>query len=106
MDATCKTCPFWSRREAAVEGVPDPGYCHHLHASTEEDPQRRGDWWCSEHPLRQRDRLAAVAMQGLMAAEWAQNSSAGDLADIAYSQADAMLAAAPAPSERGTDDGR
>lgn len=92
-DATCKTCPFWQRRDGdAISGVPDPGYCHHVHANAESDPQRRGDWWCSEHPGRQRDRLAAMAMQGLVACSTV-NASNDDIARSAYDLADKMLAA-------------
>jgi hypothetical protein len=94
-EATCKTCPFF-----CPDAVND-GYCQRSPPTSDRDTETvwpktsaLSSFWCGEHPLRQRDRLAAMAMQGLMAAGWTQDSSAGDLADIAYSQADAMLAAA------------
>jgi hypothetical protein len=95
-DATCETCPFATPWNASAAGVARI-ICHHAAMAAEfcgdDEPARTETWWCSEHPLRQRDRLAAMAMQGLMAAGWAQDASAGDLADVAYGQADAMLAA-------------
>jgi hypothetical protein len=91
-EATCKTCPFWEPIAVQTTAT-DKGFCHHVKANIEAEPTRWETWWCSEHPLRQRDRLAAMAMQGLNAAGWTQDMTSGDLADIAYSQADAMLAA-------------
>jgi hypothetical protein len=104
-EATCKTCPFFVPFRSA-EADPRLGSCRRsppqpmMTASAGDDPELGSEtpevssaWWCGEHPLRQRDRLAAMAMQGLNAAGWAQDTSTRDIADIAYSQADAMLAA-------------
>lgn len=49
-------------------------------------------WWCSEHPARQRDRLAAIAMGGLVSA-WGDTNPADELAEYSYKVADAMLSA-------------
>jgi hypothetical protein len=55
---------------------------------------------CGEHPLRQRDRLAAMAMQGMLASEIEQGSETfgvrrfAEIARDAYRIADAMLGAA------------
>jgi hypothetical protein len=49
-------------------------------------------WWCSEHPARQRDRLAATAMGGLVSMHGGA-IPVGELAAFAYKIADAMLAA-------------
>jgi hypothetical protein len=69
--ATCETCPFWQLTPAApgeMRATP-AGVCHHAlsGAILDADLHRFADWWCSEHPLRQRDQLAAMAMQGLLA---------------------------------------
>lgn len=103
-DATCKTCPFWERLEAHPDGTAErKGYCHHSHSEADDNPQRYENWWCSEHPLRQRDRLAAMAMQGILASvghfcdEDSRRAGYPDrevIAVNAYEIADAMLAEA------------
>ena len=109
-DATCKTCPFWQERTGRPEGDDRDGYglCHHVHAHAEFEAWRYGDWWCSEHPLRQRDRLAAMAMQGIMAntevlsrLEEDDRVFADEVAGLAHQIADAMLAARASPSVEG-----
>jgi hypothetical protein len=60
-------------------------------------PRTRPDAWCGEHPLRQRDRLAAMAMRGGMSSGH-EVVRPGDFARYCYEIADAMLAAASAPS--------
>jgi hypothetical protein len=99
--ATCKACPFW---EPPKDGAGPSGYCHHARSYLVAGDTVRtfADGWCSEHPLLQRDRLAAMAMQGLVACEDALSSYAGPdgtrpyrvrVALLAYEIADAMLAA-------------
>lgn len=95
-DATCKTCPFYQ----PVDG--DRGYCHHAATlATPEDIRPRPDWWCSEHPLRQRDRLAAMAMQGLATRDRLEMAvpSPWLIAERAYEIADAMIDAIRAKGE-------
>ncbi len=79
-EATCSTCPFYS----------SGGHCRQARAiSGWESAGRAADFWCSEHPLRQRDRLAAAAMVALLAA----GKPPDEAARTAYAAADAMLAA-------------
>jgi hypothetical protein len=112
-EATCRTCPFWAadpgdREEPGIRREcrrnPPPPHGHDI----AEEPVSDDDWaafsvtasgnWCGEHPLRQRDRLAAVAMQGLLAAKFWEciggNPTDRDrmLARRAYQFVDAMLA--------------
>jgi hypothetical protein len=106
MDATCKTCPFF------YEIASGSGECRR-------SPPKRDDMdapdfaptadshWCGEHPLRQRDRLAAMAMQGIMSslptgyenATLPYGDSACAFASQAYEIADAMIEA----SSKGKD---
>jgi hypothetical protein len=95
MEATCKTCPFWDRLSSTT------GCCRRNAPRPAPLPVDREPYapvmeemaWCGEHPLRQRDRLAAMAMQGSMAATGIQNWTAQSIAEDAYRIADAMLAA-------------
>lgn len=93
-DATCKTCPFREvldqRRE---DGTPEIR-CHNAVAVAGwETAFHREDFWCSEHPLRQHDRLAAMAMQGILAHYGFKDEiETSDVAKWAREQADAMLA--------------
>ncbi len=111
-EARCKTCPFWAadpgdreesgiRRECRRNAPPPHGH------DVADEPTSNDDWaafsvtasddWCGEHPALQRDRLAAMAMQGLLAAgfydriggEWSTRDA--QLASRAYQYADAML---------------
>ena len=94
-DAACETCPFWERLPERRDDPPGAarGSCHHIAAPGSDDPIRWADWWCSEHPLRQRDRLAAMAMQGLCASVAGRPDAHGIkmLTLDAYAIADAML---------------
>lgn len=102
-EATCKTCPFWKgsgdedgvsecRRSAPGAGVGYPDIFPDVHA----------DDWCGEHPLRQRDRLAAMAMQGMMYPDRLIEAEVdADLARRAYEIADAMLAESGREPSRG-----
>jgi hypothetical protein len=86
-NATCETCPYWQ------EIAPARGYggqCHH--AANGFEASSVATWWCSEHPARQRDRLAATAMGGLVSVHGGA-IPADELAAFAYKVADAMLAA-------------
>lgn len=101
-EATCKTCPFWERTDdhggscrrhapqMAPEGNDEPW-----------PPRMLIDEWCGEHPLRQRDRLAAMAMQGLstMEAVLGAIQTPEAIARDAYAIADAMLAEAAKAQE-------
>jgi hypothetical protein len=115
-DATCKTCPFFAsylgaaedarlgtcRRSPPVPLMTASGGDHPELGS--ENPEVSSAWWCGEHPLRQRDRLAAMAMQGWLASWPAKTWLAGEptqLAEHAYRVADAMLAARASPSGEG-----
>lgn len=103
-DATCKTCPFWERDP--YNDRPGRGYCHHSLTAADDtnESARYEQFWCSEHPLRQRDRLAAMAMQGWIAsypekqADFVSlaecRAAMVDLAAASYAAADAMLAEA------------
>jgi hypothetical protein len=125
MEATCKTCPFWGpfaacnskgvpvepttgtcRRNPPVPMMTESGGDHP--ELTHENPEVPDFWFCGEHPLRQRDRLAAMAMQGLLAAPsfyWDHEIATSGIpfreviAVNAYDIADAMLAA----RARGTE---
>ncbi len=86
MEATCRTCPFFSPAGTCREARVVVGT---------EIATRAPDFWCSAHPLRQRDRLAAMALQGLLAAldgPAAGGALPAQLAGDAYRIADAMLA--------------
>lgn len=91
-DATCETCPWWVF-DSNSGGDVDVGYCHHVSA-TNVSMRFATSWWCSEHPLRQRDRIAEVAVQGLLAYSHTgrPHNCAASLARAAYEMADAMLA--------------
>ena len=66
MICTCENCPFWEA--TSREGYEDRGVCHHAANDNQDgDPVRRKTWWCSEHPFLQRDRVALVALQGILA---------------------------------------
>jgi hypothetical protein len=109
-DATCKTCPFWgpyAESNARGERVePRLGTCRLRpprpmpddepddggQRFTHENPEVVDFWWCSEHPARQRDRLAAMAMQGILAHGGPKGEPA-IIAKLAHQVADAMLAA-------------
>jgi hypothetical protein len=111
-DATCKTCPFFDYSTNEDGGSRD-FQCRRepkRYISAEQSlaggpvawwPPVSPDDWCGEHPLRQRDRLAAMAMQGILASapHWcdADALKAGYppkeiVAVNAYEIADAMLA--------------
>jgi hypothetical protein len=96
MDATCKTCPHHS----------PTGYCREA-TSTFAAESTSPEFWCSAHPLRQRDRLAAMALPAVIAGlpngEW---SSPESTARAAYEIADAMLAEAAAGLSPATTAGR
>jgi hypothetical protein len=100
-EATCKTCPFYSGdRESECRRNPptiatnarpgDPGQPvdphWHMHPNTQPESS------CGEHPLRQRDRLAAIAMQGLITTWMPDEKTVPHLARVAYLTSDAMLA--------------
>jgi hypothetical protein len=102
-EGTCKTCPFWdaspadrgdaAERECRVRS-PAAWSVPHREAAPARDamwPWTRADDWCGEHPARQRDRLAAMAMQGMLADPACIES--GWVATAAYLFADAMLKA-------------
>lgn len=74
MDATCETCPFYGGRRDKLDGT-----CHRNppvfmpNVPYGADGEAEGVFpyvyptgYCGEHPLLQRDRLAAMAMQGLI----------------------------------------
>jgi glutathione S-transferase len=84
-NATCETCPYWEVFPNDVAGA-----CHHSVNRFDTSRAYHKEWWCSEHPDRQRDRLAAMAMQGL--AFFADKGGTGPwIAGRAYAIADAML---------------
>jgi hypothetical protein len=76
------------------------GACHHSVNRFDTSRAYHRAWWCSEHPDRQRDRLAAMAMQGAMAnlevlsrlEDEPTERFARNVAGHAYEIADAMLA--------------
>jgi hypothetical protein len=111
-EATCKTCPFWgpmaecNSRGERVE--PTTGTCRRHpprpmmtgsggdhRELTHENPEVAEFWWCGEHPLRQRDGLAAMAMQGILACDDGEGATfePEQVARSAYQAADAMIAA-------------
>lgn len=91
-DVTCATCPFFRLADDVGDGF---GECHQLFSANYNDRVDPG-WWCSAHPLApgQRERIAEMAMQGVLAGE----SAAGDYEEAegvvvhAYEIADAMMA--------------
>jgi hypothetical protein len=89
-NATCETCPYWTEIEPAGGARVRAGYCHHVANEANSRNYVDYDWWCSEHPDLQRDRLAALAMQGLVTDHLIGTDEA---AVRAYMFADAMLAA-------------
>jgi hypothetical protein len=100
-DATCRTCPFWAAdppdRQAGLvrecrRNAPRPflGSAILEDADCASFPVTPAEDWCGEHPLRQRDQLAALAIQGLFARPL--NSGCANVAREAYAFADAMLA--------------
>ena len=92
-EAICGTCPFWVELPGRPEGKDHGGYgnCHHVIAAAEEEPSRYGNWWCSEHPLHQRDRLAAMALTAVIREMWGEPEGSRAVAECAYQIADAML---------------
>jgi hypothetical protein len=106
-DATCKTCPFWecsdadrkdaSERRCRVRSPAARSVAHRAEAQAHDAvwPWTKDDEWCGEHPARQRDRLAAMAMQGLatMDAVCGALRTPEAVARDAYAIADAMFAA-------------
>lgn len=86
-DATCSNCPWWEMKPDQS----DVGRCHHGSVHQLDSVYRDFTWWCSEHPLRQRDRIAEMAMQGLCA-DPNIDSPPKQVAEAAYKVADAMLA--------------
>jgi len=96
-NATCETCPYWTEIDlpgvaAKGEECCRVGHCHHVANEVNERNYLDYNWWCSEHPDRQRDRLAAMAMQGLAAGQYGMGYDTEALAIRAYRLADAMLA--------------
>jgi hypothetical protein len=63
---TCATCPFGERLST---GATDNMVCHL--GRFPDEPRHPATWFCSEHPLApgQRDRIAEMAMQGMLASE-------------------------------------
>jgi hypothetical protein len=105
-DATCKTCPFWecsdadrkdaSERRCRVRSPAARSVAHRAEAQAHDAvwPWTKDDEWCGEHPARQRDRLAAMAMQGWLSSWPDHHTEAPErIAKVAYAVADAMLAA-------------
>lgn len=93
-DATCKTCYFATLLAERGEGREIR--CHNATAWFG-TVYHREDWWCSEHPARQRDRLAAMAMQAILPTASAQSEEQvpamlRQVAKAAYAAADALLA--------------
>jgi hypothetical protein len=91
-NATCETCPYWTEIEPAGGERVRAGYCHHVANEANSRNYVDYDWWCSEHPDLQRDRLAAMAMPAvgslLAGTRWAPT----DIPRLVYQIADAMLA--------------
>lgn len=102
MDATCKTCPFyggWNAHSWFWE-------CRHEPCGVRHD-RNPESWWCSEHPLRQRDRLAAMFAAGSLADGWTPDRPEKWAARY-YALADALIAEAarsPSPSTKEDDRG-
>jgi hypothetical protein len=91
-NATCETCPYWQEIKPLEQHL-KIGRCHHAAlAPVEQNGLFDFNWWCSEHPARQRDRLAATAMGGLVSVHGGA-IPVDELAAFAYKVADAMLAA-------------
>lgn len=98
-EATCGTCPFWHGNETSTSAV----CARSAPRATGKPTPDLGAWpwtqprdWCGEHPSRQRDRLAAMAMQGLVSTETEDSgwmNAESRLASRSYAIADAMLAA-------------
>jgi hypothetical protein len=115
-DATCKTCPFWDATPADRAGEVGARECHvrspaaftvrcgglpgEEPSGRERDarwPWTEPDNWCGEHPLRQRDRLAAMAMQAaipatLVTVAQGEPDALVRLAIQSYAVADVMIA--------------
>jgi hypothetical protein len=94
VEATCRTCPFG--REASSPKWHEYEYeCRRKPpiAALADDwpPLVMGTYWCGDHPLRERDKLAATAMQGLVTGN-ASGASAEECAHESYRIADAMIA--------------
>lgn len=66
-EATCSSCPFFVERTVDYSqcrrGPPRPV----LRTAEHSWPEVQASDSCGEHPLRQLDRLAALAMQGILA---------------------------------------
>jgi hypothetical protein len=105
-EATCRTCPFFvpysfesgigtCRREPPRPMMTEP--VEGEQSLTHENPEVAPFWFCGEHPLRQRDRLAAMAMQGILASGGAKDRGGSydfeSMAVSAYYMAEEMLAA-------------
>ena len=90
-NATCETCPYWQEIKPPLDTRIRVGHCHHV--ANEYTPLDH-NWWCSEHPDRQRDRLAAMAMRGLAVRDRLDGGvpSGRSISAFAYEIADAMLA--------------
>ncbi len=95
-EATCRTCPFASPGDAPDAAGRPRVLCHHATVTVgEAEPLRLEEWWCSEHPGRQRDRLAAGFARAIVAKFREAADAAGAapaIAEDAYILADAMLA--------------
>ncbi len=108
-DATCKTCPFWWHRAEDGRLVDTACRRHPPRATPMQSggpgqpvdpywtvyPAAQPDEWCGEHPARQRDRLATMAMQAIVGNFREAADAAGQapqVAEDAYRIADAMLA--------------
>jgi len=95
MDATCSNCPFW-----AAPSQREQGLCQRLPpqwaavADTFAQPLTSSCESCGEHPLRQRDRLAAMALPAVIREMWGEPDGSKGIAGCAYQIADAMLAEA------------
>ena len=102
MTATCATCPFYDATVRMYHGDPlapdvDIGGCRREPGQL---IQSGPDEWCGEHPLRQRDRLAAsfipaLIMRASELLEQGYTPTRGEVparvVAMAYEQADAFL---------------
>jgi len=93
-EISCKTCPFF--RPATDDASGESGVCHYALGGSY-DTLVTIDWFCSAHPQSpgQRDRIAEIAMQGLLADEHGERGGTyrpDILAKRAYAFADAMMA--------------
>jgi hypothetical protein len=90
MDATCATCLYWVPSEEVQDskGTNVLGDCH-AGIGGDIDVRREATWWCSEHPLRQRDRLAEKMLVALITLGRAAYPL--DVAKEAYELADGMI---------------